>query len=157
MYYPRVYNHVYYRLLSREQTEDVVSAIFLKVVHGFPTFDSSRASFSTWLFHITHNALTDYYRSRRPAASLDDENVCEPAEEDEYAGLDERASEVRQLLAFLDAEDRELIFLKYHEEKTNIEIADLLDMNPSTVSTRLSRAIVRMRDHISDVYPDGKR
>ena len=41
--------------------------------------------------------------------------------------------------------DRELVALKYHEGLGNVEIARQLGMNPSTVSTRLSRALARMR------------
>ena len=147
LYYPKIYNHVYYRILEREQTEDLVSDIFVKVVRGYPGFDPKKASFSTWVFHITHNTLIDYYRSNRNTVPLDQENVPEPSCEDEYRGLDDHARQVRQLLVYLDDEERELIYLKYHEEKTNSEISALLDMNPSTVSTKLSRALAKMRAH----------
>lgn len=146
-YFPKVYGQVYYRVLSREQAEDIVSDIFVKIVRGYPRFDPARSSVSTWIFRITHNTLVDYYRSVARTASFDDAPVPEQSCEDEYRGLDDDKREVRRLLAYLGDEDRELVFLKYHEEKSNIEIGALLDINPSTVATRLSRALAKMRAH----------
>ena len=42
------------------------------------------------------------------------------------------------------------MFLKYYEEKRNVEIAEMLDMNPSTVATRLRRALMAMRNHVQE-------
>ncbi|MBO4352682.1 MAG: sigma-70 region 4 domain-containing protein, partial [Eggerthellaceae bacterium] len=47
-------------------------------------------------------------------------------------------------------EDRELVFLKYYEDKRNVEIAQILDMNPATVATRLRRALLTMRTHAKE-------
>ena len=35
-YFPKIYNHIFYRLLSREDTEDVVSEVFIKVAKPVP-------------------------------------------------------------------------------------------------------------------------
>ena len=51
------------------------------------------------------------------------------------------------MLSFISEDDRELVFLKYYEGKRNVEIAQLLDMNPATVATRLRRALMTMRSH----------
>lgn len=153
-YYPRVYNHVYYRLLNRECTEDLVSEVFVKVVRNLDGFDSTKASFGTWLFHITRNTLIDHYRKPRNLVMFDDAGGFEPIVEDDYTGLDEHAMEVRHLLALLDEADRELVFLKYHEEMKNSEIAQLLNMNASTVSTRLSRALRTMQQAVHS--PGGR-
>ena len=65
--------------------------------------------------------------------------------EDEYPALDERQKRVAELLSCLSEDDRELVYLKYYQDKKNIEIAQLLDMNPSTVATRLRRALILMQ------------
>ena len=64
-YFPKIYNYVFYRLLNREETEDIVSEVFIKVARNVHTFDGRKASFKTWIYTITKNALTDHYRSRR--------------------------------------------------------------------------------------------
>ena len=145
--FQKVYNYAYYRLLDPALAEDLTSAVFVKAVENFERFDPSKAKFSTWIMRIAHNTLIDHYRTRKTNAPLDDIDGCEPACEDDYPALDDHAAEVARLLSFLSEEDRELVFLKYYEEKRNVEIAQMLDMNPATVATRLHRALATMRKH----------
>ena len=144
--YPRVYNYVYFRLLNKSETEDVVAETFTRAYAAFDRFDPSRASFTTWVFTIAHNCLVSLYRSRRPSTGLDDIPENALCENDEYPGLDDSAKQVRELLKCLSDEDRQIVFLKYHEEMRNSQIAELLGMNPSTVSTKLARALKKMLD-----------
>lgn len=145
--FQKVYSYAYYRVLDPALAEDLTSAVFVKAVANYDKFDPSKASFTTWVMRIAHNTLVDYYRMRRENASLDDLNAREPATVDEYPALDDHAEEVARLLSFISEEDRELVFLKYYEGKRNVEIAQMLDMNPATVATRLRRALATMRSH----------
>ena len=145
--FQKVYNYAYYRLLDPVLAEDLTSIVFVKAVSHFDKFDPSKAKFSTWIMRIAHNALVDYYRVRKENASLDELRKREPVCVDDYPELDERAKEVARLLSFISEEDRELVFMKYYEGKRNVEIAQILDMNPATVATRLHRALTTMRKH----------
>ena len=113
----KVYNYAYYRLLDAALAEDLTSIAFTKAVENFDRYDPSKAKFSTWVTRIAHNAIVDYYRTRKTTSSLDDLGAHEPACEDDYPELDERAKEVARLLAYISDEDRELVYLKYNEEK----------------------------------------
>ena len=143
--FQRVYNYAYYSLLNSSEAEDVTSAVFVKVVANIDKFDASRASFGTWVTRIAHNVLVDYYRTRKTTVPIENVVVDEPSVEDDYPVLDDRQQRAAKLLSCLSAEDRELVYLKYYQEKKNVEIAQLLDMNPSTVATRLRRALITMR------------
>ena len=94
--------------------------------------------------------LIDGFRTRKPVVALDNVVVDEPSVEDDYPVLDDRQERVAKLLANLSPEDRELVYLKYYQGKKNVEIAQLLDMNPSTVATRLRRALQAMRAHAEE-------
>lgn len=144
--YSRVFNYAYYRLLDYAAAEDVVAETFCKAASAFNRFDSSRASFFTWVVAIERNCLIDYYRKNQGFVCLDDVSEAAFAVEEAYPELDETARTVHKLLEVLDEEDRELVYLKYYEEMRNTEIAQVLGMNASTVATRLSRAMARMRE-----------
>lgn len=146
--FQKVYNYAYYRLLDPALAEDITSITFVKVAEKIHLFDPAKASFSTWAIRIAHNSIIDYYRKRKVDSPIEGLGSNEPSCEDEYPELDERAKEVARLLSFISEEDRELVFLKYYEGKRNVEIARMLEMNPATVSTRLSRAIAKMRKHV---------
>ena len=148
--FQRVYNYAYYRLLDPAKAEDATSAVFVKVIANIDKFDPSKASFGTWVMRIAHNVLVDGFRTHKATVPLDRVSVREPSREDDYPVLDDRQERVSKLLSCLSAEDRELVYLKYYEEKKNVEIAQLLDMNPSTVATRLRRALLTMRAHAEE-------
>lgn len=143
--FSRVYSYVYYRLLDHTQAEDVTSAVFEKVVRNYARFDPHKSSASTWIMRITHNTLIDYYRTQRTYVPLESLGPYEPSEEDELPDLDDSTRKLSRLLSVLSPEDREIVFLKYHEEKRNVEIAALLGMKAPTVATRLRRALATMR------------
>ena len=143
--YSRVLSYACYRLLDRDLAEDIVSETFLKAARSFDSYDPERTKFTTWVFAIMRNCIIDYWRRNRPVYDIDDAPETVFATTDSYEGLDDTPKIAAKLLTVLDDEERELVFLKYHEEKKNTEIADELGMNPSTVATKLSRALAKMR------------
>ena len=139
-----VYGYVRARAASDADAQDIVSEAFLNAARSFDAFDPARASFATWVVSIARNCMVSHYRREREHAVLDDvpESAFEVAPEQD-ASLDLML--VKQLLACLDAEERELIALKYHDGMRNADIAQALGMNPSTVSSKLARALDKMR------------
>lgn len=146
-------------LRRREDAEDVVQQVFLKVYISLRRFDQ-RAAFSTWLYKITVNECWDYLRKRkvRPLvyeADLSEEQVSRLdgaiSAEHPVQGPSEQA-EVRELLERmlekLPEQDQQLLVLKEIEGFSVEELAEILDINVNTVKVRLFRA----RARIMDVY-----
>lgn len=140
-----VYNYVFQRMSNREATEDVVAKAFLNAARFYHRFDSSRAKFSTWVISIARNCISDHYAHELSTSQLDDVPESAYAIDSHHDEVLGDRDLVARLLSSLDADERELVFLKYYEGKRNVEIAELLDINPSTVSTRLARALAKMR------------
>ena len=143
--YPLVYNYVRVRMTDDAAAEDVVSEAFLLAARFFDRFDPSRAKFSTWVVKIAINCMRGHWRKERPTVAIDDLPESTFAVFDESAEVDNREL-VGLLLKELDDRERELVLLKYRDGLRNVEIAERLGMNASTVSTVLSRAIARMRE-----------
>lgn len=155
-YFPKIYNYIFYRLMSREDTEELVSEVFLKVVGNLEQFDSEKAQFKTWIYRIAQNTLIDFYRTRKPEASLDDENVDWEPSVDFEAQLESITSPKRraiyQALTKLKERERMIIYYRFFEGYTNREIAKLLRMNESTVGTVLNRALKKLKtDELRDM------
>ena len=140
-----VYNYLYFRLLNHATAEDLLADVFVRVVRSRETFDPAKATPEAWLWRIARNRLFDHFRSMRKVDDIEQVSEARFAVTDDYEGLDDTAQQARQLLAVLSPEDRELVYLKYWQEMPNKQIAELLDLNASTVSTRLSRAMAKMR------------
>ena len=114
-YFPKIYNYIFYRLLSREDTEDVVSVIFMKAARSAETFDESRASLRTWLCRIAQNALIDFFRAKKRTVSLDDETagVVLPVDFEEQA--EQISSEKRRVIyrELMKLRERERLIVYY--------------------------------------------
>lgn len=147
-FFPRVYNYVFYRLLHKEQAEDVVADIFTKVLENLYRYDSRKGSFSTWIFTVARNTLNDHYRKRRVCISMDDpDHPIEPSvdfEEQCSVIVDEQLREMYQALATLDERTRMVLSLKYFGEFTNREISRQTGINESTVSTLCVRGLAKL-------------
>ncbi len=155
-YFPKIYNYIFYRLMSREDTEELVSEVFIKVATNLERFDSEKAQFKTWIYRIAQNTLIDFYRTRKPEASLDDENVDWEPSVDFEAQLESITSPKRraiyQALTKLKERERMIIYYRFFEGYTNREIAKLLRMNESTVGTVLNRALKKLKtDELRDM------
>lgn len=129
---------------SDADAEDIVSETFLKAARSFSSFDPSRAKFGTWAIAIARNCMASHFRKVQPTAALED------APQESYAvdggqGAVEDQLLARNLLSCLDDDERLLVLMKYREDMRNVDIARELDMNASTVSTVLFRALSKMR------------
>jgi len=150
-YFPKIYFFVLKRTGQKETTEDIVSAVFIKVFTGLKDFRPNHDnSFAAWIYRIASNKLTDHYRQagRRPVVDL--ASIAEPRDENQ----DPQADAVRQYdrvivekaLSRLPARDQELLQLKFFSELSNIEIAQTLKTNPNNVGVWLYRALKRFQE-----------
>lgn len=143
--YPKVYGYVRRRMEGDSATEDVVAEAYLLAARSFHQFDPKRALFSTWVTRIAINCMVSHYRRERPLVSLDELHEPSTSWDDESEAADDREL-VDRLLGVLDERSKRLILMKYRDGLRNVDIANELGMNPSTVSTALSRAVARMRE-----------
>lgn len=155
----RVFALVNSILRQREDVEDVVQQVFLKVYVSIRKFDL-RAAFSTWLYKITVNECWDYLRKKkvRPLvyeADMSEESVSRldgiassqrpPESPSDRAETQEM---LRWMLDKLPEQDRRLLVLKEIEGFSVQELAHILDLNVNTVKVRLFRA----RGRLMDIY-----
>lgn len=151
-YYGVVYKAVYMRLLSRENTEDVVQETFIKAMNSWDRFDDSKASAKTWLCTIARNTMINYVRNNKKHENSSLDEMGEAGFEigvvdKELESLaDDDAREVYELLKPLKPQDRELLVMRYVEEMSYKEIADKVGSNDRAVAKRVERLIKKCRE-----------
>jgi RNA polymerase sigma-70 factor, ECF subfamily len=133
--------------VNKEDAEDILQDIFLKVYLNLNDFDIS-LKFSSWIFRIAHNEVISAHRKNksRPqnsAAPLD-ENIAESIASDFNIAkkIDDKllAEKVSAALDKLKKECREIIVLKFLEEKSYQEISDIIKKPMGTVASLMNRA-----------------
>ena len=70
-YHDKVSSYIRGKVDHHQDAEDLVSQVFEKVYGKLHTFDETKASQSTWIYTITRNTVTDYYRIEYIYGTLD--------------------------------------------------------------------------------------
>jgi len=154
-YFQRVYNYIRYRVLARDAADDLVSAVFEKVLDKFDAYDHDKPV-EPWLFAIARNTLNDYYRRRAVRGGLSIDGFEERlASGESVEGAAVRSEENALLLAAMGAlseGERELVALKYALDLSAREIAAQTGLSESNVGVTLFRAMKKLRDRLG---PEG--
>ena len=156
----RLYGTLVHMLGSIHDSRDVAQEAFLSAYEKLGTF-RQEASFYSWLFRIAYNAaVSNRRRQRGPRRSLDDlrERIGDEPR-DESTGIDpsshlqstETQTQVRDALAQLGPEYRDVIVLKEIEGLQYDEIAELLGCPIGTVRSRIHRARQLLREKLARV------
>lgn len=140
---------------SREEAEDVLQDVFIKVYKNINSYDSS-LKFSSWIYRITHNEVISNFRkkSARPQlvdVGMDDNVINRIASDfDVVKELDiKRTREiVVDFINKLPEKYREVMILKFIEEKDYKEISDILKKPMGTIATLINRAKKQMHKEL---------
>jgi RNA polymerase sigma-70 factor, ECF subfamily len=141
----RIYRFVSLRVPDRATAEDLVSEIFIKALNAFSRYDES-VSKSAWIYRIAHNHLANWYRDRKQAVDLDDVAAFLVGSDgrDLEASTDDRAA-VERLLSSLDANERQLVTLKYLEGYGYAEMAEIMGKNADALKMATHRVVKKLR------------
>ncbi len=149
-YYARIYNYLRYRLIDRGAADDLVSAVFEKVLDKYDSFDPERHGLEPWLFAIARNTLNDYFRRRKVRGwftiSGHEENIAAVGSVEDAAERSEENALLLAALAKLTEQERELIAMKFTLEMTNRDIAAETGLGESNVAVILFRAMKKLRE-----------
>ncbi|WP_460956391.1 RNA polymerase sigma factor [Spirosoma litoris] len=155
--YNRYVNKVYRRCLSMtkdaEKAEDFTHDIFLKVFAKLDAFQE-RSSFSTWLYSIAYNYCSDQLRiAKRFNYTSIEEGLSQSAPDFEATQLHEETLEVvRQAMATLSTKEQTLLRLKYEDNMSVDEIAQLYNLKSSAVKMRLKRSREKIQRFCTQQY-----
>jgi RNA polymerase sigma factor (sigma-70 family) len=145
--------------VSHATAEDLTAATFERVVKAWSRFNPETARPRTWILAIARNVLADHFRrqSHRSAISLDEH----PALAASLACSDDPAARllsvdmVRQWLSKLEPREREVLALRFAADLPAAEVARHLDISEANVHQISSRALRRLRDHMSSTELTG--
>ena len=80
-YHDKVRAYVRGKIQDPHDVEDLVSAVFMKIVQKLDSYDPAKASVSTWVYTIARNTVTDHFRTRHTLVALSETMVDEKPEE----------------------------------------------------------------------------
>jgi len=133
---------------SYEETENILQEVFIKAYTKINSYNSDY-SFSSWIYRIAHNHTIDYFKknSKKETINLewDDENINFLDLFKSWENIEENISKkelnkkIWEIINSLDDKYREILILKFLEEKNYSEISDILKIPEWTVATLINR------------------
>jgi RNA polymerase sigma-70 factor, ECF subfamily len=142
---------VYSYTKNWEMTEDLTQEVFVNVYKNIDTF-KGESSIKTWIFRICINKCKDYLRSwhyrKIQLSEFTKEIISEKSPESEYMDV-ERNEVVSKAVIDLPIKYREIILLYYYKDFSLEEISILMDVNLSTIKSRLRRARMLLEKKLS--------
>lgn len=142
-------------IFTKEDAEEILQEVFIKAYENIEDFDS-RLKFSSWIYRIAHNEAVSRIRhdASRNILSHDefDELADKIADETSFEDhIDKKilAEEVRTIIRAMDQKYRDVIILRFLENKEYQEISDILKKPPGTVATLLNRAKEKLKKEVA--------
>ena len=164
-YQEKVYRLSYKILRNEDDASEALQDAFLSAYRGLGSF-KSESTFSTWLYRVATNASLMKYRKRREGhVSLEQSQSAnresEPLQIPDWTQqpmqdlLDsETRQEMEEGIAKLPEELRTVFVLRDLEEKSNAEVAEILELTVAAVKSRLHRARIALRDRLNRYLAD---
>jgi RNA polymerase sigma-70 factor (ECF subfamily) len=147
-----IFRFIYFRVTNRavalDITQDTFTKTWLYLASG-KTIEHNEA----FLYRIAHNAVIDYFKKSK-SASLDTlmEAGFDPGTnrtvDEVFRGDD--IETVRGLLETLDEESKQIIFLRFTEEKPIEEIAALYGKSVNAMTVRIHRIVKKLRSRFDE-------
>ena len=152
----KLFSYIYFVVRDEDKANDLFQETFVKVItklHQGRYVDSGK--FSAWIMRIAHNVIMDWYRELRSR------NIIEPTEENDLTKLsmnnvldmnvenryvnDQILVDVKKMMNKLPPTQREVVFMRFYQDLSFKEIAELTGVSINTSLGRMRYAILNLR------------
>lgn len=148
-----VYGLAYRITGDATMAEDAVQDAFVSVWLQAGRFDPGRGQVRSWLLTIVHHKAIDAVRRRSGRAERalpegPEQFVASHGDPVALAEWSMEATAVREAMQRIPDDQRRTIEMAYFQGLTHVEIAQVMDVPPGTVKSRLRIGLEKMRDHL---------
>lgn len=159
-YSDRIYRMAYRFMGNREEAEDIVQEVYLKL-WGLRKELDKYDSIEAFSIRIARNLCLDYLRKRKTnqnAMNLERNNWDETHSETPQDSIEKKEEKevVLSLIEALPEPQRSLVHLRHIEEKEYDEIASMVNMNVNAIRVSISRARKQMREMLEKKHATWK-
>lgn len=158
-YQKKLFTYLYHLVGNREETEDILQNVFVKVYNNIKSFDTKR-KFSSWIYRIAHNEAINFLKKRNKRRFISWEDIIASKDKLETSSEEktpvenwiskEVREEVQGALDRLPRKYKEVLVLRYFLDKSYEDIGEILKKPVNTVGTLINRAKKKLLEVIND-------
>jgi len=148
----KIFSYVYYRTGSIADAEDITARVFQRALKHIHNYRRTGVPFSAWLYRIAHNLVANWHRdnSRKREIPLEGQDYeIQKLEHPETSMIKNQEIEVLVKILHSLSPDRQLvIILKYLEDMSNLEIAQVMGRSEGAIKSLYHRTLLDLRDRL---------
>ena len=146
-----VYGYLVYLTGDRAAAEALAAETFERAFRSWRRFDPRRGAPRTWLCRIAHSTAVDWFRAEARRRRREESYSSDGVQLEESVFAEGLSPELERALRRLTPAEREVVALRVLLELDGPSAARVLGISSSACSTRLSRALKRLEEEMSDV------
>lgn len=151
-YITPIYRYVYIRVKHKEEAEDLTHTIFIK---AFEAKKKRQAEITlNYLFTIARRTVIDFWRKKKELNPADPERIFENIVDSsqnvqQMAEREDDKNMVEKFMAKLDGDQKDVVIMKFLNDLTTKEIANIMKKSEEAIRKIQSRALknIRMINH----------
>ncbi|MGM9871001.1 MAG: RNA polymerase sigma factor [Muribaculaceae bacterium] len=159
-YQDRVLSYILRLVKDEDVANDLFQETFVKAIMTIKQGRyQSDGKFGAWITRIAHNHIIDHFRQEKALATISADNedvdvlnrkeLSEGTIEDMLI-YNQTLSDVRRLVEMLPKEQRQVLMMRYYDNMSFKEIAELTGVSINTALGRMRYALINMRKQVAD-------
>jgi RNA polymerase sigma-70 factor (ECF subfamily) len=140
-----VYRYVYARLHNAAAAEDVTAEVFIKALRNIGRYQARGRPFACWLYRIAANAVADHFRHEPESRELPEGLPDREAQVETSAIRHLEVDDIWRLVARLPRQQRLAMRLRFGEDRSLKESAQIMGKSEPAVKLLIYRAVGRLR------------
>ena len=152
----KIFNYIMYIVKDENLANDLFQETYLKVITKMQNGRyTDTGKFFWWLTRVAHNVIIDYYRAQKSnriveptkdndLSNLNSNSVMDSNRESEMANA-QVLRDVKKLMEALPEQQREVVFMRYYQELSFKEIAEITGVSINTSLGRMRYALINLR------------
>ncbi len=151
----RVFAYILMVVKDKQLSDDIFQDTFIKVINTLRTGTyKEEGKFIQWVMRIAHNLIIDYFRKSKRIPVVDNGNdefdifdtiSLTDGSIEERMIVDQIHEDVRKLIDYLPAEQREVLIMRHYADMSFKEIAEQTDVSINTALGRMRYALINLR------------
>lgn len=154
-YQGKLFSYIYFLVRDEDLADDIFQETFVKAI---VMMQQKRyvfsGKFSSWIMRIAHNHIVDMFRQEKK----DFVSILDPAEqgriydrnllEDNVESClisEQTQAEVRRMVELLPQNQKEIVYMRFYQEMSFREIAEILNISINTALGRMRYALINLR------------
>lgn len=152
----KLFTYIMFVVRDQEVANDIFQDTFVKVITKLQEGKyTDSGKFSYWITRIAHNVIMDWYRLQK------NEHIIEPTEDNDLSNLrcesvlnnsreneivnEQIMHDVKRMMENLPASQREVVYMRFYQDLSFKEIADITGVSINTALGRMRYAILNLR------------